>query len=499
MEFFGNIQMAFSVASEPTNLLMCFIGVLCGTLIGILPGLGPSTTIALLLPVTFSLSPVQSFIMLSGIFYGAQYGGSTTSILVNIPGEASSVMTAIDGYQMAKQGRAGPALGISAFGSFIGGTFAIILMMLLAPPLARMALKFGYPEKAALIFFGFTTVTYLSPGPLIKSIMMATLGVLLSCVGTDIVTATQRFTFGILGLWDGIALVPVVMGLFGISEILSNLEKPFREVQVLESKTKQLLPSKHDWKESSGPIARASIIGSLVGLLPGAGGILPSFFSYAVEKKFSKHPDRFGKGAIEGVAGPETANNAGSQAAFIPLLTLGLPCTPALAIIVGALMIHGLAPGPLLMREHPDLFWGVIGSMYIGNAMLLVLNLPLIGLWVKILRIPYYLLAPLILVICLIGAYSLNNSTLDLMIMLLFGIVGYLMQKYDYPAAPLVLTLVLGRMFEEYLSQTLIFSGGSLAIFFTRPISAILVIISLAALLSPVILRKPANLPGDGS
>ncbi|RPJ21351.1 MAG: tripartite tricarboxylate transporter permease, partial [Desulfobacteraceae bacterium] len=330
MDFLAHLQMAFTIAFEPMNLLMCFIGVLCGTLVGVLPGLGPSTTIALLLPVTFSLSAVQSFIMLAGIFYGALYGGSTTSILVNIPGEASSVMTAVDGYQMAKKGRAGPALGISAFGSFIGGTFAIILIMLLAPPLARMALKFAYPEKAALIFFGFTMVTYLSGGSLIKSLMMAAAGVLLSCVGTDLITATPRFTFGLLELADGIGIVPVVMGLFGIPEILSNLEKPSREVKVFETKTNQLLPSKQDWKESSGPIARGSILGFLVGLFPGAGGVLPSFFSYALERRLSKHPERFGKGEIAGVAGPETANNAGGQAAFIPLLTLGLPCTPAL-------------------------------------------------------------------------------------------------------------------------------------------------------------------------
>jgi putative tricarboxylic transport membrane protein len=499
MDFLAHLQMAFTIAFEPMNLLMCFIGVLCGTLVGVLPGLGPSTTIALLLPVTFSLSAVQSFIMLAGIFYGALYGGSTTSILVNIPGEASSVMTAMDGYQMAKKGRAGPALGISAFGSFIGGTFAIVLIMLLAPPLARMALKFAFPEKAALIFFGFTMVTYLSGGSLIKSLMMAAFGVLLSCVGTDLITATQRFTFGILELSDGIGIVPVVMGLFGIPEILSNLEKPSREVKVFETKTSQLLPSKQDWKESCGPIARGSILGFLIGLFPGAGGVLPSFFSYALERRLSKHPERFGKGEIAGVAGPETANNAGGQAAFIPLLTLGLPCTPALAVLMGALMIHGLTPGPLLMRENPQLFWGAIGSMYVGNAMLVLLNLPLIGLWVKLLRVPYYLLSPLILVICLIGAYSLNNSVVELLIMVICGVFGYVMNKYGYPAAPLVLALVLGPMFEESLRQSLIMSKGSLGIFFTRPISAVLVIISLALLVSPIIFRKQKRLQGGAS
>jgi putative tricarboxylic transport membrane protein len=362
-----------------------------------------------------------------------------------------------------------------------------------------MALKFAYPEKAALIFFGFTMVTYLSGGSLIKSLMMAAAGVLLSCVGTDLITATQRFTFGILELSDGIGIVPVVMGLFGIPEILSNLEKPSREVKVFETKTSQLLPSKQDWKESSGPIARGSILGFLVGLFPGAGGVLPSFFSYALERRLSKHPERFGKGEIAGVAGPETANNAGGQAAFIPLLTLGLPCTPALAVLMGALMIHGLTPGPLLMRENPQLFWGAIGSMYVGNAMLVLLNLPLIGLWVKLLRVPYYLLSPLILVICLIGAYSLNNSVVELLIMVICGMLGYVMNKYGYPAAPLVLALVLGPMFEESLRQSLIMSRGSLAVFFTRPISAVLVVISLALLISPIIFRKGGRLQGgDG-
>lgn len=496
MDLFSHLEMAFSTALDPINLLMCFLGVLCGTLVGVLPGLGPSTTIALLLPVTFKLTAVQSFIMLAGIFYGALYGGSTTSILVNIPGEAASVVTCLDGYQMAKKGRAGPALGISAFGSFIGGTFAIIMTMLLAPPLTRMALRFGYPEKASLIFFGFTMVTYLSGGSLVKALMMAAVGILLSTVGADIISATHRFTFGILELADGIGIVPVVMGLFGISEVLINMEKPSKAVKVFETKTRELLPTRQDWKRSSGPIARGSLLGFFVGLFPGAGGVLPSFFSYALEKRLSRHPDRFGHGEIAGVAGPETANNAGGQAAFIPLLTLGLPCTPAFAVLMGALMIHGLTPGPLLMRENPELFWGAVGSMYVGNAMLLLLNLPLIGIWVKLLRVPYYLLAPVILLICLIGAYSLNNSTTELMIMVSFGLVGYIMTKYGYHPAPLVLALVLGPMFEESLRQSLILSNGSLLVFLSRPISAALVIVSLAVLISPLIFRKHKRLEG---
>ena len=478
------------------NLLLCFLGVLSGTLVGVLPGLGPATTIALLLPITFSLSEVQSLIMLAGIYYGAQYGGSTTSILVNIPGEASSVITCLDGYQMAKKGRAGPALGIAAMGSFIGGTFAIMVTMLMAPPLANAALKFGYPEKAALIFFGLTMVTYLSGGSATRSLMMAAFGLLLSFIGTDLITASQRFTLGILDLYDGIGLVPAVMGLFGLAEILTNLEKPSKEVEIFEARTKELLPTKRDWKDSSGAIARGSFLGFVVGLLPGAGGVLPSFFSYAMERRISKHPENFGQGEIVGVAGPETANNAGAQASFIPLLTLGLPCTPGLAVLAGALMIHGVTPGPLIMSEHPDLFWGVIGSMYLGNAMLVGLNLPLIGLWVRILKIRYYLLAPLITMVCLIGAYSLNNSLVDVLIMVIFGILGYLMNKFDYPAAPLILALVLGPMFEESLRQALILSGGSPLIFVSHPISAVLVFVSLSLLASPIIFRNRTKLQG---
>ena len=496
MELLSSFQMAFSVAFEPMNLFLCFVGVLVGTLVGVLPGLGPSTTIALLLPVTFSLTPVQSIIMLAGIFYGALYGGSTTSILVNIPGEASSVVTCLDGYQMAKKGRAGPALGIAAMGSFIGGTFAIIMTMLLAPPLAEFALRFGFPEKAAVLFFGFTLVTYLSKGSLAKALMMAAVGLLLSSVGTDTISALPRFTFGIITLNDGIGIVPVVMGLFGVAEILANCEKSSKEVKVFEAKVSQLLPGKEDWKRSAGPIGRGTVLGFLVGLLPGAGGVLPSFFSYALEKRISKHPEEFGEGAIEGVAGPETANNAGGQSSFIPLLTLGLPCTPGLAMLMGALMIHGLTPGPLLMKENPQLFWGVIGSMYVGNGMLVLLNLPLIGLWVKLLKVPYFLLAPLILLVCIIGAYSLNNSVAEVVIMIVCGFIGYLMTKFSYEPAPLVLALVLGPMFEESLRQSMLLSRGSLWIFLKHPISAALVIISILVLVSPLMSRKKLRLTG---
>ncbi|RJR46835.1 MAG: tripartite tricarboxylate transporter permease [Desulfobacteraceae bacterium] len=479
--------MAFGVAFEPNNLLMCFIGVLFGTLVGVLPGLGPTATIALLLPITFDLSPVASVIMLSGVYYGAYYGGTTTSVLVNIPGEAATVVTCLDGYQMAKKGRAGPALGISALGSFIGGSFAMVMLVFLAPPFASMALKFGGPERAALIFFGLTMVTYLSSGPLLKSLMMAGVGLLLGCIGTDVITGSQRYTMGLMGLSDGLGIVPVVMGLFGISEVFLNVERSSEKMQVFKTRVRELLPSRKDWKVSSGPIARGSIVGFFIGLLPGGGGILASFLSYAMEKRLSKHPERFGTGEIQGVAGPETANNAGAQATFIPLLTLGLPCNATLAVLMGAFMIHGITPGPLLMKAHPELFWGVVGSMYLGNAMLVLLNLPLIPLWIKVLKIPYHLFFPLILLICVIGSYSLQNSVFDIMIMIGCGVIGYLMKKWGYEAAPLVLALVLGPMFEESLHQSLIMSGGSALVFISRPIAATLVFISLALLIYPVI------------
>jgi putative tricarboxylic transport membrane protein len=481
--------MAFSVALDFKNLLFCFIGVLFGTLVGVLPGLGPTAAISLLLPITFSMTPVQSIIMLAGIYYGAQYGGSTTSILVNIPGESSSVVTCLDGYQMAKKGEAGPALGISAFGSFIGGTFAIIMLMFLASPLAGIALRFGPPENSSIMFFGLTMVTYLSSGSVIKALMMATVGLLLGCVGLDMITGLRRYTGGILRLEDGVGLVPVIMGLFGISEVLLNIETSLQKRDIFKDKIRSILPTRQHWKDSATPITRGTIIGFFIGLIPGGGATIASFISYTIEKRFSKHPEKFGKGAIEGVAGPESANNAGAGGAFIPLLTLGIPCNVVLAILLGALMIHKISPGPLLMRDHPELFWGVVGSMYIGNAMLLILNLPLIGLWIKILKIPYGILFPLIFLFCLIGSYSLNNSVFDIFVMILSGMIGYLMKKYKYEAAPLVLALVLGPMLEENLRQSLIISNGNMNIFFSRPISAVFVTISLVILIFPLILK----------
>jgi len=430
-----------------------------GTLVGVLPGIGPLAAIALLLPSTFYIPPVSALIMLAGIYYGAMYGGSTTSILVNIPGEPASVVTCIDGYEMAKKGRAGPALGISAFGSFIAGTISIMLLMLLAPVLGRWALKFGPPEYFSLMFLGLTILIYLANGPIMKALIMAVFGLILGIIGSDIISGKERFTFGIIELNDGVGMVPVVMGLFGVSEVLVNIEGLVRR-EITGAKIKGLLPNKQDWNDSIGPILRGTFLGFFVGVLPGGTAMLSSFGSYAMEKRLSKHPDQFGKGAIAGVAGPESANNAASQGAFVPLLTLGIPSNSVMALMLGALIIHGLQPGPLLMKEHPDVFWGTIISMYVGNGMLLVLNLPLIGIWVQILRIPYRILFPLILLFCLIGVYSVNNSIMEIWFMIIFGIFGYFMRKFKYEMPPLVLALILGPMFENALRQSLILFGG---------------------------------------
>lgn len=489
MDLFNNFIMAFKIALVPSNLLACFLGVLFGTLVGVLPGLGPSAAISLLLPITFKLTLTQSIIMLAGIYYGAYYGGSTTSILVNIPGESASVVTCLDGYQMAKKGRAGPALGISAFGSLIGGTFAIVMLMILAIPLTNMALKFGPSENASIMFFGLTMVTYLSSGSMIKSLIMAALGILLGCIGTDLITGKIRYTIGILELREGFGLIPVIMGLFGISEILLNIEKSSEKKKFFKTKLKDLFPTKQDWKDSAGPIARGSILGFFLGLLPGGGATIASFLSYGLEKRVAKYPEKFGTGEIAGVAGPETANNAGAGGGFVPLLTMGLPCNAVMAILVGAFMIHGITPGPLFLKENPYEFWGIVGSMYIGNIMLLVLNLPLIGIWVQILKVPYAFLFPLISLLCVIGSYSLNNNIFDVFVMIIFGIVGYLMKKTGYPPTPLVLALVLGDMLEVNVRLALTISHGSLLIFFSRPISAVMISVSLILLVSPIILR----------
>jgi putative tricarboxylic transport membrane protein len=480
MDLADNLITGFSVALQPHNIFFCFIGVLIGTLIGVLPGIGPVGAMSILLPITFGISPVTAIIMLSGIYYGAQYGGSTTSIL--------------DGHKMALQGRAGPALGIAAFGSFIAGTIGIIGLMLLAPPLASIALRFGPPEYFALMIMGLVILTYLAQKSMAKSLMMAGVGVLAGVVGLDTMTGLPRFTFGIPDLLDGIGIAPLAMGLFGVSEILLNVEKTIKQ-GVVVSKVKNLLPSRQDWKESFAPIMRGSFLGFLLGILPGGGAVLSSFISYSTEKRVSKTPEKFGHGAIAGVAGPEAANNAAAQAAFIPLLTLGIPANAVMGILLGALMIHGITPGPLMIQKNPELFWGTVTSMYLGNAMLLVLNLPLIGLWVRLLRVRYAVLFPLILFIALIGAYVINGSEMDLYLMLFFGVVGYLMRKFDYEPAPLILAYVLSPILEDSLRQSLIISGGSMGIFVSRPIAAGFLFIALVLLISAVLpaIRKKRN------
>ena len=481
MDFFANLAAGLSVTLQPLNLSFCFLGVLIGTLIGVLPGIGPVGTMAILLPMTYGLPPTTAVIMLAGIYYGAQYGGSTTSILVNIPGEAASVITCLDGYQMALQGRAGPALGIAAFGSFIAGTLSILGLQAIAPPLVRVALSFGPPEYFSLMILGLVILTYLAQKSMVKALMMAGVGVLLGVVGLDTITGQPRFAFNLPELLDGVGLVPLVMGLFGISEVFLNVEKVIQR-KVTATKITRLLPSLQDWAESKWAIARGSVIGFFLGILPGGGAVLGSLVAYAVEKRISKSPEKFGQGAIQGVAAPESANNSATGGAFIPLLTLGIPANVVMAVLIGALMIHGITPGPMLLKEHPDLFWGVITSMYVGNAMLLVLNLPLIGLWVQLLRVPYSILFPLILFFCLIGSYAINNSTVDLALMLLFGAVGYLMRKFEYEPAPLVLAFVLSPIMEQALRQSLILSSGSFMIFLTRPISSGCLILAVVLL-----------------
>jgi len=491
MDLINNLLIGFGIVFQPINLLFCFIGCVIGTLVGVLPGLGPTAAISLLLPMTFHLPPISGVIMLAGIYYGAMYGGSTTSILINIPGEAASVVTCLDGYQMARQGRAGPALGMSAIGSFIAGTFSVVGLMVVAPPLAEVALKFGPPEYFSLMVLGLTLLGFLSSGSMGKALLMASFGIFLGTIGLDNLTGIPRFTFGSETLIDGPGLVPVVMGLFGIGEVLANLEQPIKR-EIFETKIKNLLPTLRDWIESKWALVRGSIIGFFLGILPGGGAVIASFASYAIEKRFSKTPEKFGTGMIAGVAGPESANNSAAGGAFIPMLTLGIPANPVMAILLGALIIHGIQPGPFLIKEQPQLFWGVVTSMYIGNIMLLILNLPLIGLWVRALRIPYSILFPLILLFCLIGSYSLKNNLGDVFIMIIFGILGYLMRKYKYDTPPLVLAFVLGPIMETSLRRSLLLSEGSPMIFFQRPISAGLMLMTFLLITSSMIpaLRK---------
>ncbi len=487
MDIFQNLAYGFSVALTPANLFSCFIGVFIGTLIGVLPGIGPVGTMSILLPITFRTSPVTAIIMLAGIYYGAQYGGSTTSILMNIPGEASSVITCLDGYKMARQGRAGPALGMAAFASFIAGTLGVLLLTFLAPLLARFALRFGPPEYFSIMCLGLSLIIYLAAGSIPKALMMVFFGLILSQVGQDNLTAVARFTYNIPELFDGIGLVPIVMGLFGLGEIFYNLEKEM-STDIYQAKIKGLLPSLKDWLDSAWAILQGSFIGFFLGILPGGGAVIASFVTYGLQKKISNHPEKLGTGVIDGVAAPESANNAAAQGSFIPLFTLGVPSNVVMALLLGALIIHGITPGPFLLSEHPAVFWGAVTSMYIGNAMLLVLNLPLIPLWVQLLKVPYYkVLLPLIILFCLIGAYAINNAVMDISLMLLFGGVGYLMKKFKYEPAPLVLGFVLGPLFETNLRHALQLSDGNLTVFFTRPISAVGLGIAIFLLSQPIV------------
>jgi putative tricarboxylic transport membrane protein len=470
MELFQHLIFGFGVALSWQNLLYCMIGVSVGTLIGVLPGIGPLATIAMLLPITFNVAPVGALIMLAGIYYGAQYGGSTTAILVNLPGETSAVVTCIDGYQMARQGRAGPALAIAAIGSFIAGTFGTMLIAVAGPPLAELALKFGAPEYFSLMLMGLVAAAVLAQGDMMKSLAMVAMGLLLGIVGTDVNTGVQRFSLGITELSDGIGFIVVAVGVFAIGEIVANLGNP-EERSVFTDKVKGLMPTWADFKQSAAPIARGTLLGSFFGVLPGTGPAIASFASYMVEKKLAKDPSRFGKGAIEGVAGPESANNADAQCKFIPMLTLGLPASSVMALMLGALTIQGIQPGPEVMTTRPELFWGLIASMWIGNAMLVVLNLPMIGLWVKLLRVPYRFLFPAIMAFSAIGVYSVNNSSFEIYLTALFGVIGFMWIKLGCSPAPMLLGFVLGPMMEEHLRRAMLMSKGDPSVFVTRPIS----------------------------
>jgi len=495
MDVLTQLGMGFQVALQPMNLFYCFMGCLIGTMVGVLPGLGPTAAMSLLLPATFHVPPVSAIIMLAGIYYGAMYGGSTTSILVNIPGEAASVMTCLDGYKLARAGRAGAALGMAAFGSFIAGTFGILGLTLVAPPLVEFALRFGPPEYFSLMCLGMVVLTFLSSSSMIRALMMACFGLIVGSIGQDTISGTSRFTFGIMELMDGVGLVPVVMGLFGISEILLNLETKI-DRDIFQTKVKGLLPTVDDWIRCKWSIVRGTVIGFFLGILPGGGAVLASFVAYAVEKRSSARPEEFGTGLIEGVAAPESANNAAAQSAFIPLLTMGLPSNVVMAMLLGALIIHGITPGPLLISQHPEMFWGVVASMYLGNVMLLVLNLPLIGMWVQFLKIPYPIMMPLIILFCLIGSYTIANSVMDILFMLIFGVIGYFMKKLKYEAPPFILAFVLGPLLEYSLKQSLLMSKGSFGIFVTRPISAACLGIAFILLIIPLVPLVGKRLPG---
>ncbi len=492
MEILGNLAMGMSVALGWENLAYCFIGCLLGTLVGVLPGIGPVATVAMLLPFTFKLGPGPALIMLAGIYYGAQYGGSTTAILVNLPGESSSVVTTLDGHQMAKKGRAGPALGIAAIGSFIAGTIATLLVALWAPPLAEVALKFSPAEYFSLMLFGLVAAIVLARGSLLKALAMVCVGILLGLVGSDVNTGAVRFALGLPELADGIGFVAVAMAFFGLADVITNLEKK-EEGQTYTSSIGSVLPSWADFRMSFWSIMRGTGLGSVLGLLPGGGALLASFASYMLEKKVAKPPRNFGEGDIRGVAGPESANNAGAQTSFIPMLTLGIPSNPTMALMIGAMMIQGIAPGPQVMTERPQLFWGLVASMWVGNLVLLVLNLPLVGLWVRLLKVPYRLLFPSIFVFCCIGVYATDNKIFDIYILAALTALGYLLLKLDCEPAPLILGFVLGPMMEENLRRALMIAHGDATVLITRPISATFLISSvllLAVIAAPSLRAK---------
>jgi putative tricarboxylic transport membrane protein len=479
----GNLALGLATAVSVQNLIYCFVGVFLGTLIGVLPGIGPVATIAMLLPITYALPPTAALIMLAGIYYGAQYGGSTTAILVNLPGEASSVVTCLDGYQMARRGRAGPALAIAAIGSFVAGTVATLICALLAAPLAAVATQFGPAEYFSLMVLGLIGAVVIANRSVLRAIGMVLVGLILGLVGIDVNSGASRFTFGLTQLLDGIGFIGLAVGVFAVTEIVMNLEKKDTR-EVFTDKVGKLMPSRDEFRQSAKPIARGTLIGSMLGILPAGGALLASFASYAVEKRLAKDPSRFGKGAIEGVAGPESANNAGAQTSFIPMLTLGIPPNVVMALMIGAMMLHNIQPGPQVMTKNPELFWGLIASMWLGNLMLVVLNLPLIGIWVRLLSVPYRLLYPAIILFCCIGVYTLSNNTFDVRLVVLFGAVGYLFAKIGCEPAPMLLGFVLGPMMEEYFRRALLIERGDFRVFIERPISAGLLAAALALLVS---------------
>ena len=483
MELFANLALGFSVAGTLNNLFYCFLGALFGTLVGVLPGIGPLATVAMLLPITFTLPPEGALIMLAGIFYGAQYGGSTTAILINVPGESSSVVTALDGHQMAKQGRAGSALAIAALGSFFAGCVATVAIVLAGPPLAKVAQQFGAAEYFSLMLFGLVGAVVLASGSILKAVAMIILGLLMGLIGLDVTSGHGRFTFGVQALSDGIGFVTVSLGLFGIAEIMSNLERTARHGRDEIAKVDSLIPSRADIAASWRAVLRGTAVGTFLGILPGGGAVLASFSAYTLEKKIAKDPSRFGTGAIEGVAAPEAANNAAAQASFIPMLTLGIPSNAVMALMIGAMMIQGITPGPQVMEKQPSLFWGIIVSMWIGNLMLLIINLPLVGIWIRLLRVPYDYLFPAVVVFCAIGIYSLNNAVVDVYFTAFFGVIGYLFVKLGFEAAPLLLGFLLGPMMEENLRRAMVMSRGDPMTFVTRPISLGLLIASVALLI----------------